>query len=100
MVFGEPVISYRGGIDGFEATAVESNQKLDVTSDSVASYSQHLETRHDALLESLFKDETYTKVYSYKHLINGFAVHMSPEKVTIRTLYHQPNTKFAGLGLG
>ncbi|KAM0069224.1 hypothetical protein Hdeb2414_s0002g00081771 [Helianthus debilis subsp. tardiflorus] len=47
MVFGEPVISYRGGIDGFEATAVESDQKLDVTSDSVASYSQHLESRHD-----------------------------------------------------
>lgn len=28
---GDPVISYRGGIDGFEATAVESDQKLDVT---------------------------------------------------------------------
>lgn len=28
---GDPVISYRGDIDGFEATAVESDQKLDVT---------------------------------------------------------------------
>ena len=28
---GEPVVSYKGGIDGFEATAVESDEKLDVT---------------------------------------------------------------------
>lgn len=33
-VEGEPVISYRGGVDGFEATAVESDDddhKLDST---------------------------------------------------------------------
>lgn len=30
-VEGEPVISYRGGVDGFEATAVESDEELDVT---------------------------------------------------------------------
>lgn len=30
---GEPVISYRGGVDGFEATAVEpdSDEKIDST---------------------------------------------------------------------
>jgi len=28
---GEPVISYTGGIPGFEATAVESDEKLDAT---------------------------------------------------------------------
>lgn len=30
---GEPVISYRGGVSGFEATAVESDsdEKIDVT---------------------------------------------------------------------
>lgn len=28
---GEPVISYKGDIDGFEATAVESDEKIDVT---------------------------------------------------------------------
>lgn len=30
---GEPVISYKGGIDGFEATAVDSDsdEKIDVT---------------------------------------------------------------------
>lgn len=28
-VEGEPIISYTGGIDGFEATAVESDEKID-----------------------------------------------------------------------
>lgn len=28
---GEPVISYSGGVSGFDATAVESDEKLDVT---------------------------------------------------------------------
>lgn len=30
-VEGEPVISYKGGIDGFEATAAESDEKIDTT---------------------------------------------------------------------
>ncbi len=30
-VEGEPIISYKGGIDGFEATAVESDEKIDTT---------------------------------------------------------------------
>ena len=28
---GEPIISYKGDIDGFEATAVESDEKIDTT---------------------------------------------------------------------
>lgn len=30
-VEGEPVISYTGGIDGLEATAMESDEKIDST---------------------------------------------------------------------
>lgn len=30
-VEGEPVVSYEGGVDGFEATYVESDEKIDVT---------------------------------------------------------------------
>ncbi|KAJ9538507.1 hypothetical protein OSB04_031240 [Centaurea solstitialis] len=79
-VEGEPVTSYRGGVSGFEATAVESPEKIDVASDLVTSYSRHLELNHDTLLETLFDQGTYKKLYSYKHLINGFAVHISPEQ--------------------
>ncbi|CAI0394002.1 unnamed protein product [Linum tenue] len=81
MMEDEPVISYRGGIPGFEATAVESDEKIDTTSEVVASYAKHLEEKHDMLLDMLFDSETYQKLYSYRHLINGFSVHMPPEQV-------------------
>ncbi|KAK9099747.1 hypothetical protein Scep_023177 [Stephania cephalantha] len=79
-VEGEPVVSYRGDLAGFEATATDSDEKIDVTSELVTSYSRHLENKHDMLLESLFEEGRYTKLYSYKHLLNGFAVHISPEQ--------------------
>ncbi|KAL1568171.1 subtilisin-like protease SBT2.6 [Salvia divinorum] len=82
---GEPVISYKGGVNGFEATAVDSysDEKIDVTSDLVTSYAGHLEKRHDMLLGLLFDEGTYKKLYSYRHLLNGFAVHTSPEQAEI-----------------
>ncbi|XP_073285762.1 subtilisin-like protease SBT2.5 [Primulina huaijiensis] len=82
---GEPVVSYRGGVDGFEATAVDSDSddKIDVTSELVISYANHLEKRHDMLLDMLFDRGAYKKLYSYSHLINGFAVHISPEQAEI-----------------
>ncbi|PKI56684.1 subtilisin-like protease SBT2.5 [Punica granatum] len=91
MVEGEPVISYTGGIDGLEATAVESDEKIDTTSEVVISYAQHLEKKHDMLLGMLFDRGTYEKLYSYKHLINGFAVHLSPEQA--ETLRRSPGVK-------
>ncbi|CAB4292698.1 unnamed protein product [Prunus armeniaca] len=77
---GEPIISYKGDVDGFEATAVESDEKIDTTSESVTSYARHLESKHDMLLGMLFEQGTYQKLYSYQHLINGFAVHISPQQ--------------------
>ncbi|KAL4590065.1 hypothetical protein LXL04_002984 [Taraxacum kok-saghyz] len=77
---GQPVISYTGGVSGFKATAVESDETLDVTSELVSSYARHLELKHDTLLETLFNQGNYKKLYSYKHLINGFAVDLSPEQ--------------------
>ncbi|XP_030468408.1 subtilisin-like protease SBT2.5 [Syzygium oleosum] len=80
---GEPVISYKGGVNGFGATAVESDEKIDTTSELVTSYAEHLEKKHDMLLGMLFDRGTYQKLYSYRHLINGFAVHISPAQVEI-----------------
>ncbi|XP_022888225.1 subtilisin-like protease SBT2.5 [Olea europaea var. sylvestris] len=92
-VEGEPVISYKGGINGFEATAVESDsdEKIDVSSELVISYSRHLEKKHDMLLGMMFDRGTYKKLYSYRHLINGFAVHISPEQA--ETLRGAPGVK-------
>jgi hypothetical protein len=50
-------------------------------SQAVTSYAGHLERKHDMLLGRLFEHGTYNKLYSYRHLINGFAVHISPEQV-------------------
>lgn len=55
-------------------------------SEKVTSYSRHLEKKHDMLLGMLFDHGTYKKLYSYRHLINGFAVHISPEQVTIQNI--------------
>ncbi|GLT97403.1 hypothetical protein SLE2022_149700 [Rubroshorea leprosula] len=88
---GEPIISYRGGENGFEATAVESDEKIDTSSEVVTSYARHLERKHDMLLGMLFEHGTYKKVYSYKHLLNGFAVHVSPEQA--ETLRRTPGVK-------
>ncbi|XP_072953253.1 subtilisin-like protease SBT2.5 isoform X2 [Typha angustifolia] len=75
---GEPVVSYNGGVEGFAATAVDLVEEMDITSEAVTSYALHLEKQHDELLGSLFEVGTYEKLYSYNHLINGFAIHMSP----------------------
>lgn len=88
---GEPVISYRGGIPGFQPTAVDTDAKIDTTSELVTSYAKHLENKHDMLLDELFEHGTYKKLYSYGHLINGFAVHVSPQQA--ETLRHAPGVK-------
>ncbi|GAB2267415.1 hypothetical protein Dimus_002398 [Dionaea muscipula] len=88
---GEPVISYRGGIDGLQATAVDSDEIIDLSSDAVTSYVEHLENRHDMLLDMLFERDSYEKLYSYKHLLNGFAVHISPEQAEV--LRQSPGVK-------
>ncbi|MBA0553192.1 hypothetical protein Golob_012394 [Gossypium lobatum] len=91
IVEGEPIISYKGGENGFEATAVESDEKLDTTSELVTSYASHLEKKHDMLLGMLFEHGSYKKLYSYKHLINGFSVHLSPQQA--ETLKRAPGVK-------
>ncbi|XP_044472341.1 subtilisin-like protease SBT2.5 [Mangifera indica] len=90
-VQGEPIISYKGGESGFEAPAFESDENVERTSEFVTSYASHLEKKHDMLLGLLFERGTYKKLYSYKHLINGFAVHTSPEQAEI--LQRAPGVK-------
>ncbi|XP_057545473.1 subtilisin-like protease SBT2.5 [Amaranthus tricolor] len=87
----EPVVSYRGGVHGYEATASESDEKIDVASETVISYARHLEMKHDMLLGLLFKGGSYNKLYSYRHLINGFAIHTTPEQA--ETLRRAPGVK-------
>ncbi|CAL5414781.1 unnamed protein product [Camellia sinensis] len=61
-------------------------------SETVTSYRHHLEKKHDMLLGMLFGRGTYKKLYSYRHLINGFAIQISPEQAEI--LRRAPGVKF------
>ncbi|KGN61172.1 subtilisin-like protease SBT2.5 [Cucumis sativus] len=88
---GEPIVSYKGDLDGFEATAMESDEKIDPTSEIVTSYARHLENKHDMLLGMLFERGSFKKLYSYKHLINGFAVDITHEQA--ETLRRTPIVK-------
>ncbi|XP_026437100.1 subtilisin-like protease SBT2.5 [Papaver somniferum] len=90
---GEPVVSYNGGVEGFEATAVaeDTDERIDTASELVTSYSHHLVKKHDMLLDMLFESGTYKKLYSYKHLINGFSVHTTPEQA--ESLRRAPGVK-------
>ncbi|CAN6452701.1 unnamed protein product [Victoria cruziana] len=80
IVEGDPVVTYRGGLEGYPATTVESTEDFDITSEHVRSYSFLLDKNHNSILASVFEPGTYKKLYSYHHLINGFAVSMSPEQ--------------------
>ncbi|KAJ4746492.1 Subtilisin-like protease SBT2.5 [Rhynchospora pubera] len=42
-------------------------------------YKENVIIRHDLFLESLLPTGTYTKLYSYTHLINGFALHTTSD---------------------
>ncbi|CAN0908353.1 Subtilisin-like protease SBT2.6 [Linum grandiflorum] len=44
-------------------------------------YKQRLMISHDLFLESILKHNNYTKLYSYTHLLNGFAVHVDSDEV-------------------
>jgi len=54
--------------------------------DDAQKYKEKIISRHDIFLESLLPSGSYTKLYSYTHLLNGFALHTSSEEVH-RCLY-------------
>ncbi|CAN1174740.1 Subtilisin-like protease SBT2.6 [Linum perenne] len=50
-----------------------------IEEEKVMAYKQMLMTSHDMFLESILK-QNYTKLYSYTHLLNGFAVHVQSDE--------------------
>ncbi|XP_020534253.1 subtilisin-like protease SBT2.5 isoform X2 [Jatropha curcas] len=45
-------------------------------------YKERLSTGHDLFLKSILKKGTYTKLYSYTHLLSGIAVHVESDEVS------------------
>ncbi|KAF8412909.1 hypothetical protein HHK36_000881 [Tetracentron sinense] len=64
----EPVISYK------------SKQAHPRSDEEAMVYKESMISGHDIFLESLLKTGSYTKLYSYTHLLNGFAIHVTFEE--------------------
>jgi hypothetical protein len=45
-------------------------------------HAKHLVDSHDQLLQSNLETGSYNKLYSFKHIVNGFSVHTSPSQVS------------------
>ncbi|CAL5030747.1 unnamed protein product [Urochloa decumbens] len=71
----DPVISYK------------VNRKHVMRGEEAQKYKQVATTKHDSFLDSFLPIGSYKKMYSYTHLINGFALHAESEK-TVRILRH------------
>ncbi|PSR93488.1 Subtilisin-like [Actinidia chinensis var. chinensis] len=59
----------------------KSTQAYPRNDEDAVVYKEMMIRGHDIFLDSLLQRGTYTKLYSYTHLFNGFAVHITSEKV-------------------
>ncbi|CAO2819432.1 unnamed protein product [Amaranthus hypochondriacus] len=48
--------------------------------DDIIVHKEMIGKQHDVLLETLLDSGSYTKLYSYSHLLNGFAIHVTSKK--------------------
>ncbi|CAM6105274.1 unnamed protein product [Calypogeia fissa] len=86
LVEGEPVVSYRGSVPGFVATDGFSQRSSSFSKEgvqAVQAYSTLLLSQQDSLLDSALGIGTYNKIYGYNHLVNGFAVDISPDQADV-----------------
>jgi subtilisin family serine protease len=72
-----PVVAYKGGIAGYEATKPAKGAKIDRNSTAVVRYAAHLDSRHNAVLAKTGGQ----KVYDYRYTFNGFAARMTKADV-------------------
>ncbi|KAJ4826548.1 hypothetical protein Tsubulata_039607 [Turnera subulata] len=68
-------------MDNEAVFAVKSKHSASRAEEEAMAYKEKLVTDHDLLLESLLQKHTYTKLYSYTHLLNGFAIHVKTDEV-------------------
>ncbi|KAJ6725216.1 PROPROTEIN CONVERTASE SUBTILISIN/KEXIN [Salix viminalis] len=61
----------------------EGRKDMDFCMDSEVSkaHAKHLVDSHDQLLRSNLETGSYNKLYSFKHIVNGFSVHTTPSQL-------------------
>ncbi|KAA8520138.1 hypothetical protein F0562_014394 [Nyssa sinensis] len=70
LMEGDPVAFHRSSVP------LEVGQKVDPN----RAHAKHLVDSHDQLLKSTLEKGSYNKLYSFKHIVNGFAIHTTPSQ--------------------
>src|SRR5687767_785895 len=76
QMINDPVVAYRGGINGLRPTKPAPGQKIDPNSPAVVAYVRYLDSKHN---EALSKTGGQ-KLYDYRYSFNGFAAQMTLEQ--------------------
>ncbi|CAM6038984.1 unnamed protein product [Sphagnum compactum] len=89
VIEGDPVVNYNGNLPGLVATAEfythawRAHHHSSNVKDAIQKYKNHLSEKQDQLLKAFFKSQEYTKLYSYHHLLNGFAVKLTAKQAEL-----------------
>ncbi|KAM1540688.1 hypothetical protein ACFX10_005331 [Malus domestica] len=76
LMEGDPV-AFHGGS---RISSREDGRRLDPNSEVFKAHAKRLVDSHDQLLQSALETGSYSKLYSFKHIVNGFAVHTTPSQ--------------------
>jgi subtilisin family serine protease len=75
-----PVVSYKGGIDGLQATKPSKGQKIDPLSARVLAYNAYLDDKHNRALNQVGGG---SKIYGYHYTFNGFAAELTASQAEV-----------------
>lgn len=73
QMHNDPVVTYKGDIQGYKATKPAKGKKIDPNSPAVVNYAAYLGRTHDTVLAKVGGK----KVYNYRYAFNGFAAEMT-----------------------
>ncbi|KAB2078452.1 hypothetical protein ES319_A06G163800v1 [Gossypium barbadense] len=74
LMEGEPV-AFHGDV-----LSSQQGRRFDPKSEAYKVHANKLVDSHDQVLESTLDKGSYNKLYSFKHVLNGFAVHTTPSQ--------------------
>uniref|UniRef100_A0A7N0UJT0 Subtilisin-like protease SBT2.4 n=1 Tax=Kalanchoe fedtschenkoi TaxID=63787 RepID=A0A7N0UJT0_KALFE len=74
----EPLAFFQSSSDSVK----EAGERVDTNSEASKAHAASLLNSHHRLLQSTLDNGTYTKLYSFHHIINGFSVKTSPAQIT------------------
>ncbi|XP_043693789.1 subtilisin-like protease SBT2.4 [Telopea speciosissima] len=73
LMEGEPIAFHHG-------TELLEGERHDPNSKGYRAHAKQLVDSHDQLLQNTIEVGGYKKLYSFKHIINGFAIHTTPSQ--------------------